>query len=78
MTIASPPTEIEAALGRVDELADRTFAGWHVPGLAYGIVLNGELIHGRGLGTLRVAPSPGRDEWIEMVLRGLLSAPVVQ
>lgn len=39
---------------RVDELADRSFASWHVPGVAYGVILGGELIHTRGLGTLRV------------------------
>src|SRR5688500_18752311 len=54
MTAASPPTALEAALQRVDEIADAKFAGWHVPGIAYGVVLNGQLVHGRGLGTLRV------------------------
>jgi CubicO group peptidase (beta-lactamase class C family) len=54
MTIASPPSALEAGLARIDEIADRTFAGWNVPGLAYGVVLDGALIHGRGLGTLRV------------------------
>jgi CubicO group peptidase (beta-lactamase class C family) len=54
MSVASPPTALEAALQRADDLADRAFAGWHVPGLAYGVILGGELIHSRGLGTLRV------------------------
>jgi CubicO group peptidase (beta-lactamase class C family) len=54
MTVASPPTALEAALQRIDEIADKTFAGWHVPGLAYGVVLGDRLIHSRGLGTLRV------------------------
>jgi CubicO group peptidase (beta-lactamase class C family) len=45
---------LEAALARIDALADKTFAGWHVPGLAYGVVLGDRLIHTRGLGTLRV------------------------
>jgi CubicO group peptidase (beta-lactamase class C family) len=45
---------LEDALARIDALADRTFAGWHVPGLAYGVVLGDRLIHTRGLGTLRV------------------------
>jgi CubicO group peptidase (beta-lactamase class C family) len=45
---------VEAALTRVDEIADRLFAGWHVPGVAYGVTLGGQLIHSRGLGTLRV------------------------
>jgi CubicO group peptidase (beta-lactamase class C family) len=54
MTIASPPTALEAGLVRIDEIADRTFAGMQVPGVAYGVVLDGALIHSRGLGTLRV------------------------
>jgi CubicO group peptidase (beta-lactamase class C family) len=45
---------LEDALERVDAIADRTFAGWKVPGLAYGVVLDGELRHVRGLGTRRV------------------------
>ena len=54
MTIASPPTLLDAALRRVDDLAEKIFAGWHVPGVAYGVVLGGELIHTGGLGALRV------------------------
>jgi Beta-lactamase class C and other penicillin binding proteins len=54
MVVASPPTDLAAALQRVDDLADKSFAGWHVPGVAYGVVLGTELIHSRGLGTLRV------------------------
>jgi CubicO group peptidase (beta-lactamase class C family) len=54
VTIAEPPTALEAGLRKVDEIADKTFAGWHVPGLSYGVVLDGRLIHSRGLGTLRV------------------------
>jgi CubicO group peptidase (beta-lactamase class C family) len=54
MTLAAPPTMLGAALERIDAMADRAFAGWHVPGLAYGVILGGELIHTRGLGTLRV------------------------
>ena len=66
MTIATPPgaaaasatpalpTALEAALRRVDEIADATHAAWKVPGVAYGIVLGDQLIHTRGLGTMRV------------------------
>jgi CubicO group peptidase (beta-lactamase class C family) len=46
--------KLEDALERIDALADRTFAGWHVPGLAYGVIHDGRLIHTRGLGTLRL------------------------
>ncbi len=54
MTVASAPTSLEAALHAVDGIADRMFEGWHVPGVAYGVVLGDQLIHARGLGTLRV------------------------
>ena len=52
--MASAPSALDAALRRADELVDRRFEGWHVPGIAYGIVLGDQLIHTRGVGTLRV------------------------
>jgi CubicO group peptidase (beta-lactamase class C family) len=52
---------LEDALERVDAIADRTFAGWKVPGLAYGIVIDGELRHVRGLGTRRVGEDAPPD-----------------
>ena len=52
MTTSSEPA-LEA-LRAVDETADRFLAGRHIPGVAYGVVLHGELIHVRGIGTLRV------------------------
>ena len=45
---------IDDALSAADELAAKTFARWKVPGVAYGVVLDGELIHSRGLGTVHV------------------------
>jgi CubicO group peptidase (beta-lactamase class C family) len=58
MTVASRSGSLspafESVLVRVDEIADRTFASWHVPGLVYGVVRDGQLIHSRGVGTLRV------------------------
>ena len=58
MTVATRPAHrgavFQAVLARVDDIADRTFAGWHVPGLVYGVVRDGALIHSRGVGTLRV------------------------
>jgi CubicO group peptidase (beta-lactamase class C family) len=54
MAVGTSSSAIEAALERIDVIADRTFTGWHVPGLAYGVVLGDNLIHARGLGTLRV------------------------
>lgn len=61
MTVASPPTALESGIARIDEMADRTFAGWHVPGLVYGLVHDGALVHVRGLGTLRVGEDATPD-----------------
>jgi CubicO group peptidase (beta-lactamase class C family) len=50
-------TSSEPALGAfraMDEAADRFLVGRHIPGVAYAVVLHGELIHVRGIGTLRV------------------------
>ena len=52
---------LEAALASVDAIADRTFAGWKVPGLAYGVTLGDRLVHARGLGTLRVGEDARPD-----------------
>ena len=58
MTIATrPPASspaFDAVLPRIDEIAERTFAAWNVPGLVYGLVRDGSLVHSRGIGTLRV------------------------
>ena len=50
-TTAGAPAETFAPL---DECADRFLVGRHVPGLAYGVVVHGELLHVRGIGTLRL------------------------
>jgi len=47
------PTRTDA-LQRADDAADRFLAGRRIPGVAYGVVLGGELIHSRGIGTLRI------------------------
>jgi CubicO group peptidase (beta-lactamase class C family) len=54
VTDAGVSSTLEDALQRVDAIADKVFAGWHVPGLAYGVVLGDRLLHSRGLGTLRI------------------------
>jgi CubicO group peptidase (beta-lactamase class C family) len=81
MTIASPPTALEAALRQVDEIADKTFAGWHVPGLSYGVVLGDRLIHARGLGTLRVGedatPTPSSVFRIASMTKSFTAATVL-
>ncbi|HET9681941.1 MAG TPA: serine hydrolase domain-containing protein, partial [Candidatus Limnocylindrales bacterium] len=54
---------LEAAVARADEIADRTFAGWKVPGVAYGLIVDGELRHVGGRGTAVVGEDrrPGAD-----------------
>ena len=42
-------------------IVDRFLAGTHIPGLAYGVVLGGELVHSRGVGTLRVGEDAPPD-----------------
>ena len=46
---------IADGLGPVDGVFDRFVADNPAPGVAYGVIADGELIHGRGLGTLRAS-----------------------
>ncbi len=48
---------IEDALAEVDRIADGFVAHEPVPGVAYGVIVGGELVHTRGIGTAVV----GRD-----------------
>jgi CubicO group peptidase (beta-lactamase class C family) len=77
----SPPAALEAALAGVDELADRRFAEWKAPGLAYGILVNGRLVHTRGLGTLRVGdgatPTPASVFRIASMTKSFTAATVL-
>ena len=81
MTVASPPAAIEAALARIDDIADRRFGEWRVPGLVYGVVLGGELIHARGLGTLRIGedapPTPSSAFRIASMTKSFTAATVL-
>jgi CubicO group peptidase (beta-lactamase class C family) len=85
MTVVTRPASLspvlEAALERVDQVADRTFARWRTPGLVYGIVLNRELIHTRGLGTLRVGedatPTPSSVFRIASMTKSFTAATVL-
>jgi CubicO group peptidase (beta-lactamase class C family) len=61
MSARRRPGNIDETLERIDAQADHTFAGWHVPGLAYGVIRGGELIHARGLGTLRLGEDARPD-----------------
>ena len=44
---------IEEALRAVDGIFERAGAEGTIPGMAYGVVIGGELVHARGLGSLR-------------------------
>ena len=44
-----------------DAAADAYLAGKHIPGVAYGVVIGGELVHSRGIGTLRVGETAPPD-----------------
>ncbi|MBI2775797.1 MAG: beta-lactamase family protein [Chloroflexi bacterium] len=60
-------SDLAAVLREADAVADRFLEGRHVPGVAYGIVAGGELVHGRGIGTLRVGEAAPPD--IDSVFR---------
>lgn len=45
---------LEDALRAADAVADTFLVGKHIPGVAYGVVSGGELVHSRGIGTIRV------------------------
>jgi CubicO group peptidase (beta-lactamase class C family) len=85
VTVATrPPTAgaaLDALIPRLDELADRTFAGWKVPGLVYGIVRDGTLVHGRGVGTLRAGeeamPTTGSVFRIASMTKSFTAATVL-
>ncbi len=54
-------TSLNDALRTADDVADRFLADKHIPGVAYGVVLGGELVHSRGIGTLRIAEGAPPD-----------------
>ena len=61
MTLATAPASLASGITQIDEMADRAFAGWKVPGLVYGLIQGGDLVHVRGLGTLRVGEAATPD-----------------
>ncbi len=54
-------TALDRALHAADSLADTFLVGKHIPGIVYGVVANGELIHSRSIGTLRVGEDAPPD-----------------
>ena len=52
---------LDEALREVDQVSDRFLVDKHIPGLAYGVVVGGELVHSRGIGTLRVGEEAAPD-----------------
>lgn len=54
-------TALADALRAADAVADAFLAGKHIPGVAYGVVVNGELVHSRGIGTIRAGEDARPD-----------------
>ncbi len=54
-------TALDETLHAADAAADRFLVGKHIPGVAYGVVLDGSLVHSRGIGTLRVGEDATPD-----------------
>jgi CubicO group peptidase (beta-lactamase class C family) len=54
-------TSLPDALRAADAIADRFLAARQIPGLAYGIIVGDRLVHGRGIGTLRVGEGARPD-----------------
>jgi CubicO group peptidase (beta-lactamase class C family) len=48
-------------LAQVDELVDAFVAAEPVPGVAYGLIVDGELVHTRGVGTVKVGAETTPD-----------------
>jgi len=54
-------TALEDALRTADAVADRFLSGKKIPGVAYGVVVCGELVHSRGIGTRRIGQDAPPD-----------------
>ena len=54
-------TSLADAAQAIDAVADRFLAGKHIPGVAYGVVIGAELVHSRGIGTLRLGEDATPD-----------------
>ena len=81
VTVARPPTRLEDALVRIDAIADRWFEDRHIPGLVYGVVFEGRLVHTRSKGTLRVGedapPGPSSVFRIASMTKSFTAATVL-
>ncbi|HSL97355.1 MAG TPA: serine hydrolase domain-containing protein [Candidatus Deferrimicrobiaceae bacterium] len=53
--------KLESLIRDADARADRWFDGRKAPGLIYGVLVDGRLVHARGLGTLRVGAEAPPD-----------------
>lgn len=54
-------TALDDALHAADTVVDAFLIGKHIPGIAYGVVVGGELVHSRGIGTIRVGDDAPPD-----------------
>lgn len=55
------PPALEALIHDADQRVDRWFDGRKAPGLVYGVIVDGRMVHARGLGTLRVGSDAPPD-----------------
>lgn len=73
---------IEAILQEVDGLVEAFVQKEPVPGVAYGVLVDGQLIHTRGIGTTRVgedtAPTPNTVFRIASMTKSFTAATVLQ
>jgi CubicO group peptidase (beta-lactamase class C family) len=76
------PVSLQDDLRSVDAIADRFLEGRHIPGIVYGIVADGDLVHVRGIGTLRIgeAAPPNEDSVfrIASMTKSFTAAAVLQ
>ena len=75
---ASSPDDVTE---RVDKLFEAFFARGVTPGLAYGLVMDGKLVHTGGMGTLRVGesatPGPNSIFRIASMTKSFIAATVL-
>jgi CubicO group peptidase (beta-lactamase class C family) len=73
---------IEAVLQEVDGLVDAFVQTEPVPGLAYGVLVDGQLVHNRGIGTIRIgeetAPTADTIFRIASMTKSFTAATVLQ
>ena len=80
--LQAQPVSVPDAMRRVDEIFAAFFAKGVAPGVAYGVVMDGKLVHAGGLGTLRVGeratPGPSSVFRIASMTKSFIAATVLK